>query len=172
MTPVIRSLEPADVADIVERYSFPWSTKEKTQELWDAYYHEQQAGIRTVAVIVSNVATLGYGSLLRQSECPRFAAENIPEINAIWIDEPVRNQGLATSLIRYLENLAVREGYSRIGLGVGLYKDYGAAQRLYCKLGYYPDGHGITYKGQPTVPGQTYPLDDDLLLWLVKKIPT
>jgi hypothetical protein len=34
------------------------------------------------------------------------------------------------------------------------------------------DGNGITYKGQPTVPGQTYPLDDDLIFWLVKALPS
>lgn len=37
-------------------------------------------------------------------------------------------------------------------------------------LGYMPNGNGITYKGQPTVAGQAYPLDDDLILWLTKQL--
>ena len=58
--------------------------------------------------------------------------------------------------------------YGTMCIGVGLYSDYGPAQKLYFQLGFIPDGNGITYRGQPTIPGQSYPLDDDLLLWLVK----
>jgi GNAT superfamily N-acetyltransferase len=157
-----------DIAKIVSRYSFPWATSEETQRIWDTYYRQQQDQVRTVAVIEKDSEIVGYGSLLRKSECPHFASANIPEINAIWIDEPYRRQGLGKALIEWLEELAMQEGYRRIGIGVGLYRDYGPAQQLYVQLGYIPDGTGITYKGQSTVPGQSYPLDDDFLLWLVK----
>jgi len=58
--------------------------------------------------------------------------------------------------------------YKQIGIGVGLYKDYGCAQKLYVHLGYVPDGYGVTYKYQPVVPGNSYPVDDDLVIWLKK----
>lgn len=45
---------------------------------------------------------LGYGSLLRKPESPFFADKNIPEINAIWIDEDHRRHGLGTALINGL----------------------------------------------------------------------
>ncbi len=167
---VIRPLSVNDISKIVSRYSFPWSTPEKTKILWDSYYQEQQDGIRTVAVLAENHEILGYGSLLRKQECSFFAKKNIPEINDVWIDENHRNQGLGTTLIKWIEDLARQEGYNEIGIGVGLYKDYGPAQRLYFQLGYIPDGSGITYKGQSTVPGQSYPLDDDLILWLTKTL--
>lgn len=167
----IRPLTKVDIPKIVSRYSFPWSTPIKTQALWDSYYQEQQNGIRTVAVLEKSHEILGYGSLLRKPECSFFANKNIPEINAIWIDENHRNQGLGTALIQWLENLASQEGYQQIGIGVGLYKDYGPAQKLYFNLGYAPEGNGVTYKGLATTPGQTYPLDDDLIFWLVKSIP-
>ncbi|MGA8163600.1 MAG: hypothetical protein WB791_01080 [Waddliaceae bacterium] len=77
---------------------------------------------------------------------------------------------LGKVLIKWLEDLANQEGYDQIGIGVGLYRDYGPAQKLYFQLGYVPDGNGITYKDQPTVPGQAYPLDDDLILWLMKPL--
>ena len=48
--------------------------------------------------------------------------------------------------------------------------DYRAAQRLYIRRGYIPDGHGITYKYRPIVVGQYVPIDDDLVLWLIKDI--
>lgn len=166
----IRPLVKADIPPIVERYSFPWSTRDKTEILWDTYYQEQKNKVRTVAVIEKSGEILGYGSLLRKSECPFFTQRNIPEINAVWIDEDHRRKGLGTALIKWFETLASQEGYNEIGIGVGLYRDYGPAQQLYFHLGYLPEGNGITYKGQPTIAGQSYPLDDDLLLWLVKPL--
>lgn len=168
--PLIRSLHKADIPKVVSSYSFPWSTPEKTKILWDTYYQEQEDKTRTVAIIEANGEILGYGSLLRKPESPFFAQRSIPEINAIWIDEDYRRQGLGTALIKWLEDLASQEGCNEIGIGVGLYRDYGPAQQLYFQLDYIPEGNGITYKGQPTVPGQSYPLDDDLILWLVKTL--
>jgi GNAT superfamily N-acetyltransferase len=167
----IRALDQTDIAKIISRYCFPWSTPEKTKSLWDTYYQEHKDRMRTVAVIESEDEILGYGSLLRKPESQFFCVSGIPEINAIWIDENHRRQGLGTALIHWLENLASREGYNQIGIGVGLYRDYGPAQQLYVQLGYIPDGNGITYKGQPTVAGEPYPLDDDLVLWFVKELP-
>ncbi len=164
-------MHKADIPKIVSRYSFPWTTYEKTQTLWDTYYEEQENKVRTVAVIEKNGEILGYGSLLRKPECPFFAQRNVPEVNAIWIDEDHRRKSLGTALINWLETLASQEGYNEIGIGVGLYKDYGSAQKLYFQLGYIPEGNGITYKGQPTIPGELYPLDDDLILWLIKTLP-
>jgi hypothetical protein len=61
-----------------------------------------------------------------------------------------------------------------IGIGVGLYAGadggYGAAQRLYVKRGYIPDGKGVTYNHEPTIPGNSYPLDDSMVLWLTKRL--
>ncbi len=168
--PLIRSLLKTDIPKIVSRYSFPWSTLEKTQILWDGYYQEQEDRVRTVAVIEKDGEILGYGSLLRKPESPFFAQRNVPEINAIWIDEEYRRRGLGTALIKWLEDLASQEGCNEIGIGVGLYRDYGPAQQLYFQLGYTPEGNGITYKGEAAIAGQSYPLDDDLILWLVKSL--
>lgn len=167
---LIRPLQITDIPKIVRRFCFPWSTPEKSKDLWDTYYLEQQKGVRTVGVIEKDNEILGYGSLLKKQECPFFVNKNIPEINAVWIDENHRRQGLGTALIKWLEELASQQGYCQIGIGVGLYRDYGAAQKLYFRLGYAPEGSGITYKGQPTVAGENYPLDDDLILWLTKAI--
>jgi GNAT superfamily N-acetyltransferase len=101
-------------------------------------------------------------------ESPRFREAGIPEINDLWIHEKNRGQGLGTMLIKHLEELARRENYPAIGIGVGLYADYGPAQRLYSHLGYTPDGHGITYKGAVVTPGELYPVDDEHILWSMK----
>lgn len=38
------------------------------------------------------------------------------------------------------------------------------------RCGYIPDGKGVTYNYEPTVPGNNYPLDDDLVLWFLRKL--
>lgn len=45
-----------------------------------------------------------------------------------------------------------------------------SAQKLYCKLGYISDRNGITYKNEYVIAGKEYPVDDDLILWLIKKL--
>lgn len=61
-----------------------------------------------------------------------------------------------------------------VGIGVGLYGGsdggYGAAQKLYVRRGYIPDGEGITYNYQHAIPGNSYSLDDDLVLMCTKKL--
>jgi hypothetical protein len=73
-------------------------------------------------------------------------------------------------MIGACEARARAAGHPVMGIGVGLYADYGAAQRLYVRLGYRPDGRGVWYGAQPAVPGQPYRLDDDLVLFLEKAL--
>jgi|688.fasta_scaffold02776_5 RimJ/RimL family protein N-acetyltransferase len=167
---VIRELKAEDIEGMANTFTFPWSTLEATLHLWQQYFKEQTEGIRTVFVFERQNQYLGYGSLLRVSDYPLFKDLGIPEINALWIDENYQGLGLGTRLINDLENRAHREGYKMVGIGVGLYKDYGRAQKLYSKLGYHLDGNGATYKCLPVTPGEKYPIDDDLLLWLTKKL--
>ncbi|HEU0299590.1 MAG TPA: hypothetical protein VFR37_09055 [Longimicrobium sp.] len=50
------------------------------------------------------------------------------------------------------------------------YADCGAAQRLYVRRGYVPDGRGIHYDGRPVPGGEHVADDDDLVLYLVKDL--
>jgi chloramphenicol 3-O phosphotransferase len=165
----IRPLRQEDIETLSELY-FPWSTREETLAKWLRNLQEQQEGTRLSSLIEYQNEIVGYGNLLQHSEYPMFRKKNIPEINDVWIYEPHRKKGFATLLIQHLEESAQAKGHHHIGIGVGLYRDYGSAQKLYFRLGYVPDGEGITYKGQSTIPGQQYPLDDDLILWLLKTL--
>jgi len=169
---IIRNLQAKDLNKIADTFTFPWSNFEATLKLWKQWFKEQQEGIRTVCVLERQNQLLGYGSLLRVSEYSYFREKGIPEVSAIWIDEPFRKQGLGKKLIEHLEDMARQESYKTIGIGVGLYKDYGPAQKLYFKMGYQPDGNGITYKGNWITPGSQHPVDDDLLIWLSKSLVT
>lgn len=82
---------------------------------------------------------------------------------------PHRNKGIGTLLIETAEQQVFKESET-VGIGVGLYKDYGAAQKRYIALGYEPDGMGVTYNYQFIEPGETICLDDDLVLWFTKSL--
>ena len=62
------------------------------------------------------------------------------------------------------------ESHKKVGIGLGLYDDYGDAQKLYIKRGYIPDGKGVSYNYGATEPGETYQLDDSLILWFTKNL--
>lgn len=80
-----------------------------------------------------------------------------------------RRKQIATRLFDELEFIAAKTS-TYIGLGVGLYKDYGNAQRMYTSRGYILDGRDIAYKNIPVIPGQSVMVDDDLLLFLAKDL--
>ncbi|WP_448954237.1 N-acetyltransferase family protein [Labrys neptuniae] len=142
----------------------------RDRDIWQRYLAEQRDGERLVLLALRGGHIVGYGSLLRHSAYPPFRDAGIPEINDLVVAAGQRRQGLATRLIAGLETQARTGGAGRIGLGVGLYADYGPAQRLYIKLGYRPDGRGVTYREAPVPPGNSVPLDDDLILWLTKAL--
>ena len=64
----------------------------------------------------------------------------------------------------------IAERSSVVGIGVGLYRDYGAAQRMYIKRGYIPDGRGVYYDTEQVQPGQRVPVDDSLALFFTKEL--
>lgn len=64
-----------------------------------------------------------------------------------------RRKKVASSLFDELEHIASKTS-DYIGLGVGLYKDNGYAQRMYTSRGYVMDGNGLTYKNVHVPPGK------------------
>lgn len=142
----------------------------RTRDNWVSRLRAHHDGECATRVAVWSGQVLGYGSLVWRSDYQPFAASGIPEINDLVTAQASRGRGVATRLIAEFEALALAAGCRTIGLGVGLYADYGPAQRLYSALGYRPDGAGVTWRGQHVVPGASVVLDDDLLLWMVKPL--
>lgn len=164
----ITPITPAHVASIIaQEGGNGWNQSDKH---WSDVFRQVERGARAALVAVEDEQVVGYGSLLWRSSYPGFAAAGIPEVHDLATDRRQRNRGIATRLIAELEALARHAGHTRTGLGVGLYGDYGPAQRLYVRLGYVPDGRGITYRHEPVVRGAAAPVDDDLLLWLTKRL--
>lgn len=141
------------------------------KDLFETYLAEQEKGTRTVAAaFVSKGQIAGYATLLHVSNHPGFKSRNIPEIADLNVIPAYRNNGIARRLLKRLETEAKRQGHTRIGIGVGLYADYGAAQRLYVKSGYVPDGAGLFYNNVPVEKGQRVAVNDSLAIYFIKRI--
>lgn len=94
----------------------------------------------------------------------------IPEIQDLNVLHHHRRRGIATALIEECEAIARNRGCELVGISVGLTKDYGPAQILYTKLGYIPDGNGVTYDREGVHAGKAYPIDDNLALMMTKAL--
>ena len=165
---VVRELRPNDLSAIAATEGGPaWHGG---WDHWPRYLAEHQAGTRVTLVVPEGEAIVGYGSLVWRSQYPAFAAAGIPEIQDMVVAQSHRGRGGATAMIAGFEARAKAAGCATMGIGVGLYADYGSAQRLYARLGYQPDGLGVTYDNRAATPGQSYRLDDDLVLWLTKPL--
>jgi GNAT superfamily N-acetyltransferase len=145
----------------------------KPASIFEEYLKEQEIGARIVWVAHVYDQFAGYITLKWQSLYPSFKAQNIPEISDLNVLPAYRKMGIGSLLLDTAEKAAATKS-EVVGIGVGLYAGedggYGAAQRLYVKRGYIPDGKGVTYNYAPTVPGNSYPLDDDLVLWFTKRL--
>jgi GNAT superfamily N-acetyltransferase len=166
----IRDLTEADLPGLTATKGGP-AWRGGGHPIWRQYLEERQAGVRDLLVAHEAGAAVGYVTLLWRSHYPPFAETRIPEISDMVVAEDWRRRGIGEALIGVCETRAAVAGYRTMGIGVGLYADYGSAQRLYVRLGYKPDGRGVYYADAPATPGQTYRLDDDLVLFLTKPLP-
>lgn len=161
----IRVFEQSNIPLLVTEFTrHHWHKPQSTFEL---YWHEQNISERFTWVAFHNGQLAGYVTLKWASSYPSFKEQHIPEIMDLNVLPPYRNKGIGTHLLEVAEQLASTQSHV-VGLGVGLYKDYGNAQKLYIKRGYIPDGRGVTYNYQSVVPGDSAPVDDDLVLWFTK----
>lgn len=163
----VSALQATDIPTMVE--AFQKANWVKPATVFQAYLQEQQDDRRKVWIASHNGQFVGYVTLKWDSQYESFRLNNIPEIMDLNVLPHYQRQGIGSRLLEIAENEAFQKS-SMVGLGVGLYKDYGPAQQLYVRRGYVPDGHGITYKYHTALPGNQYILDDDLVLWFTKRL--
>ena len=163
----IRALEKRDIPEITAAFKdSEWTV---ALSFFNALLVEQDNGKRVVLLAHMDNAFAGYVTIKWQSDYPPFITRKIPEINDLRVLHAFRRRGIGTALVDEAERRIFRKS-TVAGIGVGMYADYGPAQRMYVLRGYVPDGMGLYYKNSPVVPGKDYCLDDNLVLYFVKEL--
>lgn len=167
MSTLLRSLQAEDVQLIASAFSDLGWNKPAVQ--YECYLAEQDVGKRDILVVFVNSSFAGYLTIVWESKYSPFAEREIPEIVDLNVLPRFRRHGLATALLDAAEE-RISALSKVVGIGVGMDLDYGAAQRLYVLRGYIPDGRGLSVRGKPVRHGDTVTVDDDLVLYLTKRL--
>jgi GNAT superfamily N-acetyltransferase len=159
----IRPLNEHD--PVVIAAAFAQMSWNKPEAQYRQYLSEQVAGARTCFVAIVDGRFAGYVTVNWRPSYPGFSELNIPEIQDLNILRQFRRQSIASHLLDRAEAEVARHS-AVVGIGVGLHPGYNAAQRLYVRRGYIPDGRGVTYRDRYIDEGSQVLLDDDLVLHL------
>ena len=163
----IRSMIPSDAKIIFDTYqSYGWHP---SMETYEAYFREQEEGKRLVFIAEREKSVSGLCVLTLYPKEGPWANGDIPEIEDLTVFYHVHRLGIGSRLMDAAEAEAAKRA-DRVYLAVGLHAGYGPAQRMYVKRGYVPDGSGVWYKGKPLEPYAPCVNDDELVLYLSKKL--
>ena len=165
---LIRDMEPADVQIFVDgERAQGW--QDASPDKLEKRLADRAAGKCVELTAEWNGEPAGYVALYWNAPAGAFADKNIPEIVDFNVLIKFRCKGIGSKLMDVCEKLA-KEKCDEVCLGVGLYTDYGTAQRMYVKRGYVPDGTGVWWRNKIWGPYEDCCNDDDLVLYLSKKL--
>ena len=170
----IKILEQGDIADL-------WNLVNEGRHQTEAAYferalEEQQEGKRLVFVAREagreeiSGKVVGYVHYNRFPKYAPFRRFGLPEIQDLYVHPDYRRQGIGRVMLDACETQARADGHGEIGIGVGVMSGFGAAQRLYARSGFIPDGAGVTYDRDPVTTGELRALDDHLCLMMTKTL--
>ena len=160
----IRQMTEADAGTIYNTYlSYGWHPSLETYQ----NYFAEQGSLRTTFVAEYEGETAGHVSLIYAAQEGPFPG--MPLISDLCVFFRFHNRGIASRLLDALEAEAAKIS-DTVCLAVGCHSGYGAAQRLYVGRGYNFDGSGVWWNGKQLDQYAPCENDDDLLLWMSKKI--
>ena len=150
------------------RFLIEWVSDGETEARMYLAHHAEPDGASLIAMGGADV--IGYVAIVWESNYAGFRSRGIPLVHQIAVAGPVRRRGVATLLMDAAEQLARDRGFAALGVTVGLFDEYGPAQRLYGQRGYVPDGRGACQGQRPLRKGMQVNMDDDLIIWLTKDL--
>ena len=164
----IRDMEPADAQILNDEY---------TAQGWHPDVNDYHMRMREAAEGKCVALTAEYngkpvGNLYLYFDAQEgpFKGQGLPLIVDFGVLQKYQRKGIGNRLMNTAEQLAAQRSHT-VTLGVGLCREYGAAQRIYAKRGYIPDGSGVWYQNRQCVQYETTcTVDDDLVLFLSKKL--
>ena len=132
------------MADDIDRIAHAFTKLGKERAQYKRYFNEQERGDRLVLVALYREEIVGYATVVWYSGYEPFLQEGTPEIVDLNVITEHQRRGIGTALIHTAEHIAVQHSMTIIGISVEQSPIYAKANRLYLKLGYIPDGRGIT----------------------------
>lgn len=163
----IRTLQQNDASIIADAFYAQGWNKPVTQ--YEQYYAEQVLGKRVILIAFVADVFAGYITIVWKSDYPPFRDADIPEICDFNVLMAYQRRGIGSRLMDEAEQ-HIHERSQLAGIGVGMTADYGAAQQLYVRRGYIPDGNGLMYNHRSPSYGESVPIDDGLVLYFTKPL--
>lgn len=165
------SIRMCDSVDIPQLYAVCESGGHETDPLYfETALAEQADQKRWVFLAFLGETLAGYAHVNFFPQYAPFLRLAIPEIQDVFVHPEFRRQGVGAALIAACESSVRQRGNDTIGIGVGVSGRFGAAQRLYIRLGYLPDGAGAVFDRTPVTSGDVRPIDDRLCLMLIRSV--
>lgn len=163
----IREIRKTDCKIISE--SFQKQGWDKPISQYEKYLELQEKGERDIIIAELNQDFAGYLTIKWISDYKPFQIERIPEIVDFNVLRKYQRNGIGTRLMDEAEK-RIKKVSDIAGIGFGVYKDYGAAQILYIKRGYTPDGNGLVKNSEPLKYGDKITIDDSIVFCLKKEL--
>ncbi len=163
----VRVLQHEDIPILAAAFAHLGWDKPASQ--YEAYLVEQNAGERTCLVAFMNGKFAGYLTIRWSAHYLPFREAQIPEITDFNVlPDEFRRRGIGTHLMDEAE-VCIGQVSMQAGIGMGMTRDYGAAQRMYVLRGYDPDGWGLMNDGVAVEHGAQLTVGDELVLYFIKK---
>jgi ribosomal protein S18 acetylase RimI-like enzyme len=174
----IKIIEREGIAEAIEEATGTFFSGNRA--VVESHFEGHAEGNSTTLFGYKTGELIGILTIRWQTRNPLLRRQNIPLIQNIEIKHDRRGQGLGNELMEHAERFAAART-DRIAICVSISEAFGAAQRLYVKRGYIPDGQGVTKVYEPTEKdglarleplrdGQTVRVDGSLQLWLIKDL--
>lgn len=166
------AVQPVDASNFeaTVRFLSKWVCDDEVEARRYLAEHLDPDGMSLIATSGSDA--VGYVAIIWESAYAGFRSRGIPLVHQIAVSKPWRQRGVATALMDAAEQQAVDRGITTLGITVGLFDEYGPAQRMYARRGYVPDGRGACQGQHPLGEGTQVRLDHDIIIWLTKELGT
>lgn len=162
---ILRKIETADCLPIHKAFKEQGWDKPIAQ--YQNYVALQNSGQRDIIIAEWQQQFAGYLTINWQPGYPLFKEKGIPEVADFNVLKKYQRLGIGTALMDEAEK-RIQKISDYVGIGFGVYKDYGAAQILYIKRGYIPDGNGLSRLDKTLKYGESVVINDDLAFYLTK----
>ena len=163
---IIRTMTAEDIPSILNNYME--QGEQKPLDVLQYYLNAQDNGELYMFIAQYDNDVAGYVVLYPQTKFGAFGGKGIPKLADFIVFTKYRRKGIGNNILDAAEAKAAEISNS-LSLSVGLHSGYGAAQRIYVKRGYVPDGSGLWYDNEPVGYGVQCPNDDDLEMFFLKE---